>query len=1265
MSAKNKVVQLIMALVVATLLPLSQGRGATLDSHTVVLDSDSRIIPWTTDPASGYDQVMGLAWNYLLTVVPSDSSNGKPYYYSYSYLDPDSQQPEGWAHNPAGLYSMLTESALKYYGYSGNIQVIGLATAVATAQLDNGMTPAGWHWANVPYASSDPGSLTYGGAAAGDSYGSGDGVGVIEPDKVGEMGNAWLQLYQFSGSTRFRDAAIAAADALASHVRTGTASQSPWPFRVYAQTGVVREEYCADVIAPITLFDGLIRLGLGNTAVYQSARQTAWSWLMTYPMQNNIWANYFEDIRIQPDTSNVNQYNAMMTARYLLEHPEYDPEWQSHVRGLLSWVENTFGEPAFGATTIAEQIQFAFPMGSHTARYASVNALLFERTGDLAAKEKAYRALNWATYMARTNGVVIDGPEVGNQWFTDGYGDYIRHFMTSLGAVPEWSPPGQNHLLRSTSVVQQIAYGPTGISYVTSDGAATEVLRTQFVPVTVTVDGQPLGQRADLEQPGWTYDGGTKTLRIRHDSGNQIQITAGTLTALAVTPQNQNLTVGTTRQYFATGTYSDGSSQNLTPQVVWLSSNPAVAIVSSTGLVTALAPGSSTISATLEGFSDSTQLTVQQSPLSIITATLPDGILNNPYNATLAASGGTPPYSWQVTGGQLPGGLSLASSGVLSGSPTAAGTFTFTVQAGDSSTPPLTASRDLTLLVVAPAEYTLWPVGTVPLIGDSGPDSAVELGVKFRSDTAGYISGIRFYKATANSGIHVGNLWTTGGTRLATATFTNESASGWQQVTFPNPVAIAANTVYVASYHTSSGHYSCDQNYFATRGVDRPPLHAPANGVTGVNGVYAYGSTSRFPSSGWRSANYWVDVLFTTVTIPDTVRPIINSFALPATATSLTVAITSFTASDNVAVTGYLVTESSTPPGSGWGAAPQNSYTFATSGSKTLYAWARDAAGNVSLAVTAGVTITIDTTPPAPPANLSATAGGPTQVSLNWSAATDNVAVTGYRVMRNSSQIATSSATAYTDATVAPGTTYSYTVRAYDDAGNVSTDSNSATVTTPAPLPAPLVDVAVTTKQSSGSRTISSPSFSTSGPDQLLLAFIASDGPNAGGAQRITAVTGGGLTWTMRVRANGQAGTAEIWQARSTAILTNVTVTATRYSGSYQGMITVAAFRGANMSVNGASASASAPSGAPLVSLVTTRANSVVWGVGDDWDRAVARTVSTNQTKQSEFLAPAGDTFWVQYLTAPVAASGVTATISCTAPSNDRWNLAAIEIVAQ
>jgi hypothetical protein len=140
----------------------------------------------------------------------------------------------------------------------------------------------------------------------------------------------------------------------------------------------------------------------------------------------------------------------------------------------------------------------------------------------------------------------------------------------------------------------------------------------------------------------------------------------------------------------------------------------------------------------------------------------------------------------------------------------------------------------------------------------------VELGVKFRVDLNGFITGIRFYKGTTNTGTHVGNLWTSAGQLVATATFTNETATGWQQVNFPSPVAVTANTVYVASYHTNTGNYAANNSYFASSGFDNPPIHLLQDGVSGGDGVYAYGASSSFPTNTFQSANYWVDLVFNT-----------------------------------------------------------------------------------------------------------------------------------------------------------------------------------------------------------------------------------------------------------------------------------------------------------------------------------------------------------------------------------------------------------------
>jgi len=282
--------------------------------------------------------------------------------------------------------------------------------------------------------------------------------------------------------------------------------------------------------------------------------------------------------------------------------------------------------------------------------------------------------------------------------------------------------------------------------------------------------------------------------------------------------------------------------------------------------------------------------TYQVVPLIITTSSLTDGPVGVAYSSILAANGGIFPYTWSISNGALPTGLSLNPvTGAITGTPTAVGTFSFTVQVADSTNPVATTTKLLSLTVTP---LSIWPGTAVPSVVDGGPDNPVEGGVKFRADVDGSITGIRFYKAATNTGTHLGHLWSSNGTLLASATFSGESTSGWQQVNFSTPVAITANTVYVASYHMNVGHYSYTQNYFASRGADRGPLHALADGVLGGNGVYTYGASSAFPNQSWQASNFWVDVAF----IPG-VAPVLQSIAVtPANPTISTGATQQFTA---------------------------------------------------------------------------------------------------------------------------------------------------------------------------------------------------------------------------------------------------------------------------------------------------------------------------------------------------------------------------------
>ena len=172
---------------------------------------------------------------------------------------------------------------------------------------------------------------------------------------------------------------------------------------------------------------------------------------------------------------------------------------------------------------------------------------------------------------------------------------------------------------------------------------------------------------------------------------------------------------------------------------------------------------------------------------------------------------------------------------------------------------------------------SIWNNTVVPANTTGSDSTAVEVGVRFRSTTTGYITGIRFYRGSNNTGPFVGHLWSNTGTLLGTATFNTVTATGWREALFPTPVAISANTTYVASYFTQSGNYAFDTNYFTTTGVDTPPLRALQNGEDGPNGVYIYGPTGGFPTQTFNAANYWVDVVFDTTLPADTTPPVISA----------------------------------------------------------------------------------------------------------------------------------------------------------------------------------------------------------------------------------------------------------------------------------------------------------------------------------------------------------------------------------------------------
>jgi Domain of unknown function (DUF4082)/Bacterial Ig domain/Fibronectin type III domain/Lysyl oxidase len=370
---------------------------------------------------------------------------------------------------------------------------------------------------------------------------------------------------------------------------------------------------------------------------------------------------------------------------------------------------------------------------------------------------------------------------------------------------------------------------------------------------------------------------------------------------------------------------------------------------------------------------------------------------------------------------------------------------------------------------------TILGAGT-PATVDSGDGRSVELGVKFTSEAPGSITGIRFYKASTNTGTHIGSLWSATGTLLAAATFTSETASGWQQVNFSTPVAISANTTYIAGYLAPKGHYSDTLSAFATSGVSNPPLSALANSIS-PNGVYTYSATSTLPTSSYKATNYWVDVNFEPEPVTAPGQPTnVSATAGPGSAT-----VTWSAPSNGGAVTKYIITpyigSTAQPATTVTGSPPATSTTINGLTGGTTYTFtvqASNSAGPGPVSTPSNAVTPTALTAPSAPTEAQATAGNGS-ATVTWTApANGGSPITSYTVTPyngSTAQPATSvtgspPATSTTINGLTNGTSYTFTVTATNivGAGPPSSPSNAVTPNAP-PVAYPDLQVLMPTNE--------------------------------------------------------------------------------------------------------------------------------------------------------------------------------------------------------
>ena len=541
---------------------------STLDATQIAgrpikADAQGKLLPFPMPDNTGYSYSA-----YFLSqwTILWDQYNRQrlPYYYCCFDFDrttfelaPDPH----WANSTGYLRAMMEGFMERLYPYTGDPRTLVFLQSFVDYELEHGLTPEGYAWSQVPYASANPGAARYSGwSNLGEDY--------IEPHVVGEDGYGYLRLYEMTGNTKYLQAAIRCAEALVKNWTPGDAQHSPWPVRCYARDGKApggaMGPYSANVVEPMMLFDELIRLGQGNVKDYRRVRGAVWEWFQKYPLADNVWVGYFEDT--VPSMENMNQVIPLEFARYVLLHPEKDPLWREHARKLIEWVKTTPKWPKYivrGATITTEQgdgINYCCNepnqcCDSHTSRLAAVEAMYYAKTGEVAYREEAYRSYNWVTYFQGLSGEA-HSPFAGQWWFTDQYADGPRRMMDAFWAVPEWAPADESHLLGSSSVVTKIAYGKGSVTFSTFDPASSDVLRLDFVPESVMANGKPMTRRDNLDQPGYTFDKETHVLRIRHDDARDIDVQGaeGTVPPQLITFDDPHLAAGT----FLQGQYPSG-----------------------------------------------------------------------------------------------------------------------------------------------------------------------------------------------------------------------------------------------------------------------------------------------------------------------------------------------------------------------------------------------------------------------------------------------------------------------------------------------------------------------------------------------------------------------------------------------------------------------------------------------------------------------------------------------------------------------------------
>ncbi len=508
--------------------------------HPIQTDNSGKIISWyDPNPGKAYNHIINIVWNFWDTM--RHDMNGLPYYMNHQVWNPDFNDPRGIG---GDQFAMAISSWRLYYAYTGNERVKANMYFMADYYLTHSLSAADSKWPNLPFPYN---TFIYSGIYDGDMKAGKD---ILQPDKAGSFALELVHLYKISEKKMYLDAAVKIAGTLCGHIKQGNINCSPLPFKVnpytdtvgllsYRHTGTWKDtaDYSSNWAPTMQLFLDLITLNKGNVVDYKSGFDKLLQWMKSFPMKENKWGPFFEDV----DEWSETQINAMTWARFIMEHREYFHDWKNDVQKIIAWVHKNLGNDSwkkYGVMVTNEQSVYPTPANSHSARQAADELLYVHLSGDSSMYENAVRELNWATYMVDFDGrnrFPTDEP-----WLTDGYGDYIRHFLRAMDVSDALLPPNEDHIISTTSVIQQADYAghlakPVYLSFGNIDSSkvelfyrcfdttGTEKIELKKKPSAVLLDDKPLNETKTGQGFEWTpirNDGGL--LMIHREKGRYI-----------------------------------------------------------------------------------------------------------------------------------------------------------------------------------------------------------------------------------------------------------------------------------------------------------------------------------------------------------------------------------------------------------------------------------------------------------------------------------------------------------------------------------------------------------------------------------------------------------------------------------------------------------------------------------------------------------------------------------------------------------------------